>query len=44
VRKAGAKVVKNAQATFYGGYTGYFQDPDGHLWEVAWNPQFDRPD
>ena len=31
--------VKPAGATFWGGYSGYFQDPDGHLWEVAWNPQ-----
>jgi len=38
--KAGATVVKAAQKTFYGGYAGYFQDPDGHLWEVAWNPQW----
>ena len=38
--KAGAVVVKQAQTTFYGGYAGYFQDPDGHLWEVAWNPQW----
>ena len=36
--KAGAKIVKPAQKTFYGGYAGYFQDPDGHLWEIAWNP------
>ena len=36
--KAGADIVKPAQATFYGGYAGYFRDPDGHLWEVAWNP------
>ena len=43
-RKAGAKIIKEAQATFYGGYAGYFQDPDGHLWEVAWNPQFEIPD
>lgn len=35
---AGARVVKRAQATFWGGYAGYFQDPDGHLWEVAFNP------
>jgi uncharacterized protein len=35
---AGAKVVKPAQKTFWGGYAGYFQDPDGHLWEVAYNP------
>jgi uncharacterized protein len=38
-RKAGAKIIKEAQKTFWGGYSGYFQDPDGHLWEVAWNPQ-----
>jgi uncharacterized glyoxalase superfamily protein PhnB len=36
--KAGANIVKPAQETFWGGYAGYFQDPDGHLWEVAWNP------
>ena len=36
--KAGAKIVKAATDTFYGGYAGYFQDPDGHMWEVAWNP------
>lgn len=38
--QAGARIVKPAQATFYGGYAGYFQDPDGHLWEVAFNPGF----
>jgi uncharacterized protein len=37
--RAGARIVKPAQDTFWGGYAGYFQDPDGHLWEVAWNPQ-----
>ena len=37
-RRAGAKIVKPAQKAFWGGYSGYFQDPDGHLWEVAWNP------
>ena len=36
--KAGAKISKPAQKTFWGGYGGYFQDPDGHLWEVAYNP------
>lgn len=36
--KASAKITKPAQDTFWGGYAGYFQDPDGHLWEVAWNP------
>ena len=38
-RGAGARVVKQAGPTFWGGYAGYFQDPDGHLWEVLWNPQ-----
>lgn len=42
--KAGAILVKPAQDTFWGGYAGYFQDPDGHLWEVAWNPQWTAPD
>jgi hypothetical protein len=36
---AGAVIVKPAQDTFWGGYAGYFQDPDKHLWEVVWNPQ-----
>jgi catechol 2,3-dioxygenase-like lactoylglutathione lyase family enzyme len=36
---AGARIVKPAHTTFWGGYAGYFQDPDGHLWEVLWNPQ-----
>jgi uncharacterized glyoxalase superfamily protein PhnB len=35
---AGATIVKPAQDTFWGGYAGYFQDPDGHLWEVVYNP------
>ncbi|MFZ6709371.1 VOC family protein [Undibacterium sp. TC9W] len=35
---AGARIVKPAHDTFWGGYSGYFQDPDGHLWEVVWNP------
>lgn len=38
-RKAGAMIVKPAQETFWGGYAGYFSDPDRHLWEVVWNPQ-----
>ncbi len=38
-RAAGAVIVKPAQDTFSGGCAGYFQDPDQHLWEVAWNPQ-----
>ena len=37
---AGAEVTQAARATFYGGYAGYFRDPDGHLWEVAHNPGF----
>lgn len=39
-RAAGAVVVKTAHDTFWGGYSGYFHDPDGHLWEVVWNPQW----
>ncbi|WP_435016270.1 VOC family protein [Tundrisphaera sp. TA3] len=35
---AGGVVVKAARETFWGGYAGYFRDPDGHLWEVVWNP------
>lgn len=38
-KAAGAKIVKAAGDTFWGGYAGYFKDPDGHLWEVLWNPQ-----
>jgi hypothetical protein len=37
---AGAEVVKPAAEAFWGGYSGYFADPDGFLWEVAWNPDF----
>jgi len=43
-REAGAKIVKPAGDTPWGGYSGYFQDPDDHLWEVAWNPQWDVDD
>lgn len=39
--KAGAKITDPARARFWGGYSGYFQDPDGHLWEIAWNPQWE---
>lgn len=39
-QRAGAGIVKPAGETFYGGYAGYFQDPDGHVWEVAWNPEW----
>ncbi len=38
--RSGATVVKPAAETFWGGYAGYFQDPDRHLWEVVWNPEF----
>lgn len=37
---AGATLVKKPQKVFWGGYSGYFKDPDGHLWEVAFNPHF----
>ncbi len=43
-RNAGAKIVKQAHDTFWGGYAGYFQDPDGHLWEIVWNPQLQVED
>jgi len=36
---AGAVILKRAHDTFWGGYSGYFQDPDGHIWEVTWNPE-----
>lgn len=38
---AGATVIKEAHDTFWGGYAGYFSDPDGHLWEVVWNPAWE---
>ena len=40
-RQAGAIIVKPAQDTFWGGYAGYFQDPDRQLWEIAWNPAWE---
>tara|TARA_A100001391_G_scaffold114700_1_gene77512 strand:- start:460 stop:879 length:420 start_codon:yes stop_codon:yes gene_type:complete len=40
-KQAGATIVKEAQDAFWGGYSGYFQDPDGHLWEIVWNPNFE---
>jgi hypothetical protein len=43
-KRAGATIVKPAGDTFWGGYSGYFQDPDAHLWEVVWNPQMNIPD
>jgi catechol 2,3-dioxygenase-like lactoylglutathione lyase family enzyme len=36
--RAGAEIIKPARETFFGGYAGYFQDPDGHIWEIVWNP------
>ncbi len=42
-RRAGAAMVKPAADTFWGGYAGCFQDPDGHVWEIAWNPQWTAP-
>lgn len=38
--RAGGRLVKPAQTAFYGAHAGYFQDPDGHLWEVVYNPRF----
>lgn len=40
-QKAGATITVPAHDTFWGGYGGYFQDPDGHLWEVVWNPAWE---
>ncbi|EMY62198.1 VOC family protein [Leptospira terpstrae] len=40
VRKLGAKILKEPQKVFWGGYSAYFQDPDGHIFEVAYNPFF----
>lgn len=37
---AGARILKPAQKAFWGGYHGYFADPDGHVWEIAHNPHF----
>ncbi|MGQ0704111.1 MAG: VOC family protein [Gemmatimonadales bacterium] len=42
--RAGGVIVRPAHDTFWGGYAGYFQDPDGHLWEVAWNPNWAEPE
>jgi uncharacterized protein len=43
-RGAGAVIVKPAHETIWGGYAGYFLDPDRHVWEVAWNPQWVVPE
>jgi uncharacterized protein len=42
--QAGAVVTDPAHDRFWGGYSGYFHDPDGHLWEIAWNPEWSVPD
>lgn len=42
--EAGAKITDSARDRFWGGYSGYFQDLDGHLWEIAWNPRFEVKD
>ncbi|MGD1909361.1 MAG: VOC family protein [Rivularia sp. (in: cyanobacteria)] len=46
VESLGASIVKKPETVFWGGYSGYFADFDGHLWEVAWNPffKFDESD
>lgn len=41
--RAGAEIIKGPTATFYGGYAGYFRDPDGHLWDIVWNPDMLPP-
>jgi uncharacterized protein len=43
-KNAGATITVTAHDTFWGGYSGYFQDPDGHVWEVVWNPQWEITD
>ena len=40
VKEAGARILRPAHETFWGGYSGHFADPDGHVWEVAWNPHW----
>jgi uncharacterized glyoxalase superfamily protein PhnB len=44
VQQAGAVITNPAHDAFWGGYTGSFQDPDGHVWEVAWNPDWELAD
>ncbi len=43
-KDAGATISDPARDRFWGGYSGYFKDPDGHLWEIAWNPQWSAKD
>lgn len=40
-QSAGARVTDPARDRFWGGYSGYFQDPDAHVWEIAWNPAWE---
>jgi catechol 2,3-dioxygenase-like lactoylglutathione lyase family enzyme len=42
--RAGAVVTDRPRDRFWGGYAGYFHDPDGHLWEIAWNPEWSVPE
>lgn len=42
-REAGAVILRDGHDTFWGGYAGYFQDPDRHVWEIAWNPGWSEP-
>jgi len=42
--EASAVIIKPARNTFRAGYAGYFRDPDGHMWEISWNPAFLPPD
>jgi len=44
VKTAGGQIVKEAQDTFWGGFSGYFSDLDGYYWEVAWGPMFEFDD
>ncbi|MGH2397593.1 MAG: VOC family protein [bacterium] len=43
-RAAGARITDPPRDRFWGGYSGYFEDPDGHLWEIAWNPALEVED
>lgn len=43
-KQAGAVITDPSHDTFWGGYSGHFQDPDGHLWEVVWNPAWENQD
>jgi catechol 2,3-dioxygenase-like lactoylglutathione lyase family enzyme len=43
-KRAGAVIINQPHDRFWGGYSGYFRDPNGHLWEIAWNPEFSVSD